>query len=144
MSVLFTLYYLSAPDVQALSVPGINPRETSSCDDLRHCTFNLMFPGRWLSDIRENLIGRTIWNIVWSCLVTIFACTWVAVHPNIPDPDEKWVRIASRRVGITIMALIAPELVIVWAIRQWINARKLAQMYKGGCIISYKFEIGCR
>ena len=26
---------------------------------------------------------------VWSCLVTIFSCTWVGMHPNIPCPRKK-------------------------------------------------------
>ena len=96
----------------------------------------------WLT--REKFTGRTIWSIIWSCLVTIFACTWVAVHPNIPDPDEKWHTVASRRVGITFMALIAPELVIMWAMRQLVSARKLAKQYESEFIISHKFWMDCR
>jgi len=68
----------------------------------------------------------------------------VAVHPNIPNPDEKWIKVALRRVGITIMALIAPELVIIWATRQWINARKLVQKYEGGFITTYEIKTECR
>ena len=85
-----------------------------------------------------------MWNIVRSCLVTIFACTWFAIHPNIPDPAEGWIKVTSRRVGIMIMALIAPELVIMWAIRQWINARSLSKQYKSEfVIISHHFNIIC-
>ncbi|KAJ7727078.1 hypothetical protein B0H16DRAFT_1697840 [Mycena metata] len=29
---------------------------------------------------------RTLFDIIWGCLVTIFACTWVALHQNVPDP----------------------------------------------------------
>ena len=29
---------------------------------------------------------RTMWDSLWSCLATIFACSWVSVHPNIPGP----------------------------------------------------------
>ncbi len=29
---------------------------------------------------------RTTSDIVTSCLATIFACTWTAIHPNIPSP----------------------------------------------------------
>jgi hypothetical protein len=25
-------------------------------------------------------------SIIWSCLVTIFACIWVAVHRDVPRP----------------------------------------------------------
>ena len=33
---------------------------------------------------------RTDIGIIWSCLVTIFSCTWVAAYPNIPGPNAKW------------------------------------------------------
>jgi hypothetical protein len=74
---------------------------------------------------------RTLWNIIWSCLFTMFLCTWVSVHPNIPGPDEEWLKITFRRVGIMLAALIAPELVIAWAIRQRALAYELADEYKG-------------
>jgi hypothetical protein len=32
---------------------------------------------------------RTIWNIVWSCLSTIFLCTWGSLHPNISSTHEE-------------------------------------------------------
>jgi hypothetical protein len=67
--------------------------------------------------------GRTIWNIIWSCLITIFSCTWVAIHPNIPSPTESRGFITLHRVQIVVFALIAPEFIIVWAMRQWVVAR---------------------
>ena len=27
---------------------------------------------------------RTRFDIVWTCVTTLFICTWVAIHPNIP------------------------------------------------------------
>ena len=86
------------------------------------------------------MIGRTRWNIIWSCLTTVFACTWVAIHPNIPDPDEKWIVVTARRVKIMMMALIAPELAMCWAVTQWINARYFAKKYQSEFIVFYKFE----
>ncbi|KAF7316585.1 hypothetical protein MIND_00178300 [Mycena indigotica] len=29
---------------------------------------------------------RRLFDIVWGCLVTIFLCIWVSVHPNVPPP----------------------------------------------------------
>jgi hypothetical protein len=81
------------------------------CSDIRYC--------------------RTMWNIIWSCLVTIFGCTWVAVHPNLPNAEEKWFMTALRRLQLMVMALIAPELVILWAMRQWVAAHSLAKRHKG-------------
>lgn len=73
--------------------------------------------------------------------MTIFACIWVAVHPNIPGPNEKWIAVASRHVGIMIMAVIMLELVTMWAIRQWVTAQKLAKQYKSlFIIISYEIS----
>ncbi|KAF7370001.1 hypothetical protein MSAN_00630100 [Mycena sanguinolenta] len=33
--------------------------------------------------------SRTIFSIVWGCLATIFACTWVSVHPNVPPTQPE-------------------------------------------------------
>src|ERR1700747_3402552 len=51
---------------------------------------------------------RTLWDIIRSCLLTIFLCTWVSMHPNIPSPDERWPRIVVRRVGLTVATLVVP------------------------------------
>ncbi|KXN86826.1 hypothetical protein AN958_09562 [Leucoagaricus sp. SymC.cos] len=73
--------------------------------------------------------SRTIWDIVWSCLATIFACTWVAVHPNIPSPKADWKERFRSRLMVMAYAWIAPECVTMWAMRQWVSARKLARTY---------------
>ncbi|KAG6914034.1 hypothetical protein DXG01_002848 [Tephrocybe rancida] len=70
---------------------------------------------------------RSISSIVWSCLTTIFACTWIAIHPNIPRSSERPI---LRRLKIFAMALVAPELIVLWALRQWLSSRKLAHKYK--------------
>ncbi|KAJ7713001.1 hypothetical protein B0H16DRAFT_1623151 [Mycena metata] len=69
---------------------------------------------------------RTIPGIVWSCLTTIFACTWIAVHPNLPNSSERESRLANfrRRLWIFTIALIAPEYIIAWAAGQRWNAKR--------------------
>jgi hypothetical protein len=79
---------------------------------------------------------RTLWEIVWSCLFTIFLCTWVSVHPNIPSPHELWPKLAVRRFGLMLAALIAPELMVAWAVRQRILAHQLADKYKEGAVVA--------
>ncbi|KAJ7162877.1 hypothetical protein C8R46DRAFT_330318 [Mycena filopes] len=69
---------------------------------------------------------RTVPGIVWSCLTTIFACTWIAVHPNVPNPHERestWANL-RRRLWIFVVALIAPEYIIAWAVGQFWHARR--------------------
>lgn len=74
--------------------------------------------------------SRSIWDIVWSCLLTIFACTWLTVHPNIPaDGDSFWI-VARRRLQVMAYAVLAPEMTILWAMRQWVGARQLKDKYQ--------------
>ncbi len=63
-------------------------------------------------------------DIVTSCLATIFACTWTAMHPNIPSPADSPWNIFKRRLVTTIYALLAPEFITVWAIRQHVGAKR--------------------
>ena len=74
---------------------------------------------------------RSIWDILWSCLATILACSWVSVHPNIPAPNESSWRIFLRRLELMLWAVIGPEMVITWALRQWLSARRFEKRYKG-------------
>ena len=74
---------------------------------------------------------RSITDILWSCFATLFACTWLSVHPNMPGPDEGFWKIALRRLELMLWALICPELIITWAFKQWVAARCLRDEYGG-------------
>ncbi|KZP22152.1 hypothetical protein FIBSPDRAFT_1018240 [Athelia psychrophila] len=51
----------------ATNSTDLSPAESPpQCDDIHSC--------------------RTLYDIVQSCVLTIFACVWVGVHPNIPPP----------------------------------------------------------
>lgn len=66
--------------------------------------------------------SRTVLDIVWSCLATTFACTWVSVHPNVPWRNEgKWILLA-RRIFLMIFSILTPEFMIMWALKQCIGA----------------------
>ena len=118
---LFLYYLLQGPSIDAGPVPTFEMRSLTGnhCNDLTHC--------------------RTIWNIIWSCLVTIFSCTWVAVHPNVPCPKKRkangWIErciwnpllsFAEHRLPLFICALLVPEYMLAWAIRQFLRAREIA------------------
>jgi hypothetical protein len=52
---------------RAAPIPAVEYSSTSpSCKDIDNC--------------------RTLLGIIWSCITTVFLCTWVAIHPNIPEP----------------------------------------------------------
>jgi len=61
--------------------------------------------------------------------VTLFACTWTAIHPNIPGMNEGAILVYSRRLGIMIAALIFPELIITWATSQFLSAHYTAKAF---------------
>ena len=113
---LFVYYLVQGAFIDANSIPSIHNRSLTEnhCTDLSHC--------------------RTIWDIIWSCLTTVFLCTWVSVHPNVPYPKRKancWIErliwnpllsFAEHRLPLFICALLMPEYVLAWAIRQLIRA----------------------
>ncbi|KZP12342.1 hypothetical protein FIBSPDRAFT_667099, partial [Athelia psychrophila] len=70
---------------------------------------------------------RTLSSVVWSCLVTIFACTWVSVHHNVVPASESGIDGAALldRVGIAALTMLVPEYTLAWAARQWIVARQI-------------------
>ncbi|PPQ82199.1 hypothetical protein CVT25_008061, partial [Psilocybe cyanescens] len=73
---------------------------------------------------------RSTWNIALSCFATIFACTWIAIHQNIPSPHDSAIRVFGRRLAIMFYMLIAPELIVVWAARQYLAASEMAKWEK--------------
>ena len=125
MLFIILLYYLALSIHTSPIPPNIcHSLESSSCADLTH--------------------SRTIWNIIWSCLATIFSCTWVAVHLNMPCPKQReaknhfqrWIQNPLLSFGehclpLFICALLVPEYVLAWAIRQYMVAQKIARNNKG-------------
>ncbi|KAJ7257625.1 hypothetical protein C8J57DRAFT_1342483 [Mycena rebaudengoi] len=96
-----------------LSGRNLNPRATvftDSCNDINNC--------RKLSDI------------IWGCLVTTFACTWVSVHPNVPPPNKSPLGLLWRRLKMMLIAIIAPELMVGFAARQFFISRWYAREHK--------------
>ncbi|KAF9552886.1 hypothetical protein CPC08DRAFT_646337 [Agrocybe pediades] len=73
---------------------------------------------------------RSTLDIVWSSLATIFLCTWVCIHPNLPPPGEGRLKGALRRLYIMGWALLTPEAILLWSFRQWHAARDLTRIFK--------------
>ena len=127
LAMLFLIFfYHLAHSIDASPIPPIlsHSLEPNSCTDLTRC--------------------RNIWSINWSCIVTIFSCIWVAVHPNIPCPEKReakncfqtWIRnpllsFAEHRLPLFVCALLVPEYILAWAIRQYLSARKIAHENEG-------------
>ena len=117
---MFTLFLIHSLSVRALPVPVIDDSSPpSSCKDY------------------DNY--RSLLSIIWSCITTIFLCTWVAVHPNVAEPVdtrdmEFWRKCGNQiscffkdKLVMFICALLVPEYVLAWAIRQFLMARNIAK-----------------
>ena len=55
---------------------------------------------------------------------------------SIPNPSEKSSAVALRRLQLMVMSIIAPELVVLWTMRQWILARESARKHQSALVFS--------
>ncbi|KAJ7919457.1 hypothetical protein B0H13DRAFT_244967 [Mycena leptocephala] len=105
MLLLLSLVHILATSGHPLSGRLLDAREEPvSCDNINRCR-------------------RTFFGIVSGCLATVFACTWVSVHPNVPPPNQGQLALTWRRFWLMVVAVIAPELVVGFAARQFLDAR---------------------
>ncbi|KAJ7831572.1 hypothetical protein B0H13DRAFT_2431501 [Mycena leptocephala] len=111
MLLLLILVHLLTRNGTAAPVPHtLDSRASSdSCDDINNC--------------------RKLFDIVWGCLATIFACTWVSVHPNVPAPNHSQLALFWRRLRMMLIAVIAPEIMVGFAARQFVAARSLSKEF---------------
>jgi hypothetical protein len=66
---------------------------------------------------------RTVPSIIFNCASTIFFCTWIALHLDVPEnPWEAWWKSPLRRIGWMIIALLAPEVVLLAAFGDWADS----------------------
>ncbi|KAJ7921051.1 hypothetical protein B0H13DRAFT_1522556, partial [Mycena leptocephala] len=72
---------------------------------------------------------RTALDILYSCSATVIACTWASVHPNIPPAHQEWssFRMVLSRMLLMMLALLVPEIFVMWAARDWISARRIVK-----------------
>ncbi|KAF8551324.1 hypothetical protein OG21DRAFT_1512927 [Imleria badia] len=67
---------------------------------------------------------RSLWNILWNCVLTLLICVWHAIHPDVPPLEHKWWEF-WRNLDTLIFAVscfFLPELIVCIASRQWWNA----------------------
>ncbi|KAJ7741657.1 hypothetical protein B0H16DRAFT_1728441 [Mycena metata] len=74
---------------------------------------------------------RTLSDILAGCFTTIFAAIWVSVYPNVLAPRQSMVKLVFRRLGLMMVAVIAPELIVYFAVRQFYAAKELVKEFAG-------------
>ncbi|KAJ7608725.1 hypothetical protein FB45DRAFT_845874 [Roridomyces roridus] len=107
---LLLTYVLSST---AAPGPPADPhrRSDDTCQDINNC--------------------RTLFQIVWGCLATIFAFTWVSVHPNVPPPHQSAIALFWRKLKMMLIAIMAPEIMVGFAHRQLVAAWRLSKEFDG-------------
>lgn len=79
-------------------------------------------------------------DILWSCLVTIFASIYTAIHLDTPlYRVSKWNRLAVR-LRWAICCLVAPEIILQMVLFQYLEARKLYKKLTGKDTIRLESE----
>ena len=63
-------------------------------------------------------------DIIWSCLATLFVCVWVMIHLNVPAHNDSNWTLSVRRTRWLLLAILAPELVMLFASGQWASAKQ--------------------
>ncbi|KAF7365591.1 hypothetical protein MVEN_00432500 [Mycena venus] len=121
MLLLLALVNISARSSPVLGNSLEERHEAASCDDI-HC--------------------RTLFSIISGCLATIFACTWVSVHPNVPPPGLGNLALSWRRFCMMLVAVIAPELMAGFAARQFFDARWFSKEYEVSMTHGFFFAMG--
>lgn len=71
--------------------------------------------------------GRGTIDILWSCLTAIFLSIWTVIHLPVPcfdieRPDNFRRKVVRSRVGASLVALLAPELMLFIALAEIIEA----------------------
>jgi len=58
---------------------------------------------------------RTVRDIIWGCLSTIFLCTYVSYHPDVLEYRLGWLGKIASTISSMIVAVLVPEFVIAKA-----------------------------
>ena len=86
-------------------------------------------------------LKRSKFNIIWSCLSTVLICSWTSVHPNVPARNE-WLARANR-LRLMFWMIVAPELVLAWAVRQRYAAQEIRDTYNNCTFSDGEGEHAC-
>ncbi|KAF7974347.1 hypothetical protein HWV62_12414 [Athelia sp. TMB] len=140
-SALLVLLFPSAVDARAVSADAVSLPPATVTSLITSVATNATLSSGECDNIHY---CRTLEGLVLSCLVTILACVWFAVHRNIPAPKVHrprhgnffvrtglfvWYKILDQRHAATVfvVTLLVPEWVLAWALRQWLLAHKLVK-----------------
>ena len=73
---------------------------------------------------------RGAFDIIWRCTVTLFLCAYTSIHFNVPSHRERFWRVCLRVFLWTLATITAPELVLLLATGQKLEARRSMETWR--------------
>lgn len=74
--------------------------------------------------------GRGTWTILWTCLSTIFICTWAVLHLDVPIREHGQAYRSVRKIRHMFGITIAPELYLATAADEFFGAQALTKLLR--------------
>ena len=68
--------------------------------------------------------GRGTLDIIWSCVLTMSLCSWSILCMNLPAQKETRMQILWRKLALTALGVLCPEIIFELAVGQWLSARR--------------------
>ncbi|OTA07691.1 hypothetical protein A9Z42_0085960 [Trichoderma parareesei] len=85
---------------------------------------------------------RGTWDILWTCLATVFICTYTLLCLNLPAQGDSLAVLARRRVLWMALSIIGPEIVLSYASGQWSRAKHAAEAFAKSGHKSFNMRLG--
>ena len=120
ISSIYLLYQILAVSrtSQAISIAPVEPLLSAAGGN--RTTLKTQISPAWVSN--SGVRGTS--DILWSCIVTLTACVYTAIHLNVPPPQQGRWQFLWRKLKWVALALFAPEIVLYCALTQLLQAWK--------------------
>jgi len=87
--------------------------------------------------------GRGTLEIVWTCLLTIFACSWTVLHPALRKTGVVFG--FNEKISVSLLAVLAPEFLTYTALVEYLVVRKglknVKKLKKESCTMEQAFFV---
>ncbi|TKX18921.1 hypothetical protein C1H76_8810 [Elsinoe australis] len=107
---------------------GMSCNGTDECID-RKTTNNTIAPVSKHGWTKQPLERGSL-DIIWSCALTLFLCSWSTICLQIPGEEDSGIEIFWRRAWLTITTLVAPEVSFCAALNQFIWAQRCVEEFR--------------
>ena len=120
ISSIYLLYQVLAVSrtCEAISIAPVEPLLSAAGGN--RTTLKTQISPAWVSN--SGVRGTS--DILWSCILTLTACVYTAIHLNVPPPQEGRWQFLWRKSKWVALALFAPEIVLYCALTQLLQAWK--------------------